>query len=583
MHQNEKWVIISHPGDYTGIGKRCGISPVLARILRNRGIESEKDIRDFLNAGEDSLNSPEYSAFNLFDMDKAVSITLRKIEEKKKIRIVGDYDIDGVSAAFILLKGLRKAGADADCRIPHRIRDGYGLNINIINEAIEDKVDTLITCDNGIAARDEVLLAKEHGITVIITDHHEVPFHMEGEIRKEDLPKADAIVDPKRDDCPYPFKMICGAYVAFKFILALYEKAGIERKEADEFLSIAAFATIGDVMPLIGENRSLMKTGLRKLKFTENPGLRALISLNQLDGAFLTPYHVGFILGPCINAAGRLGDAADSLDLLLCQDKEEAHEKAVILKELNDSRKNLTEKGVEEALGIALSPEYEKDRVYVIYLPDCHESIAGIVAGKVRESTGHPAFILTDANTLEGKPCLKGSGRSIDGYHMFEELTKAGDLLIRFGGHALAAGLSLEKEKLGELRQRLNENSALTEDDLKVKVRIDMELPLSLISESLIEELRTLEPFGTGNDRPLFAARDVFLKNMRVFGKNSNVLKGAAVNGKTTLDFVYFGADAMEMKSYIEKCPGSLKIIYSPEIDDYNGTRSIQLNIKGIR
>ncbi|MBQ6967272.1 MAG: single-stranded-DNA-specific exonuclease RecJ [Lachnospiraceae bacterium] len=583
MRRTEKWVIISRPGNYVEIGKKYGISPVLARLLGNRGVTADSDIRDFLEKGTDRLFSKEYSGFCLKDMDRAVEITLNKIKEKKKIRIAGDYDIDGVSAVFILEKGLKKLGADVDHRIPHRIHDGYGLNEKIIREAHDAGTDTIITCDNGISAVQEISLAKSLGMTVIITDHHEVPFTVEGDRREEILPEADAIVDPKRQDCTCPFKDICGAYVAYKFITSLYEKAGMDRGEAEEFLEIAAFATIGDVMPLKGENRMLVREGLKRLENSSNPGLRELISLNSLEGKTMTPYHVGFILGPCVNAAGRLGDAEDSLKLLLCEDPDEIHERAVVLKEMNDSRKSLTEKGVEEALKMAETPEYENDKILVVFLQDCHESIAGIIAGKVRERTGRPAFILTEGVTSEGEACLKGSGRSIERYNMFEEMTKIKDLFIRFGGHAMAAGLSLPRENLEEMRKRLNENPSLTEEDLAVRVSIDMELPLSYVNPSLIEELQRLEPLGTGNEKPLFALRNARFSDVRIFGKNNNVLKAEIYDGTAKFDCVYFGKDAPERKKELESRKEGAKVVYSPGFNEYRGVKTIEIQIQGIK
>ncbi|MCR4590331.1 MAG: single-stranded-DNA-specific exonuclease RecJ [Lachnospiraceae bacterium] len=552
--------------------------------MRNRGIESGEEAEDYLSDDPERLREQKYSGFNLKDMDRAVDITLGKITEKKKIRIVGDYDIDGVTAVFILLKGLRKAGADVSYRIPHRIRDGYGLNKNIIEEAREAGIDTMITCDNGISAMDEITLAKEYGMTVIVTDHHEVPFEMEGDEKKELLPPADAVVDPKRSDCTYHYKVICGACVAYKFIVSLYEKAGIGEEEAEEFREIAAFATIGDVMPLKNENRLLVREGLKRLASTENPGIRALIDLNQLQGKDLTPYHVGFILGPCLNAAGRLDSADDALKLLLSEDKESAHEQAVILKEMNDSRKSLTEKGVERALSLAFSDEYVKDKVLVICLQDCHESIAGIIAGKVRERTGKPVFILTKGETFDDKPCLKGSGRSIEKYNMFEEMTKVRDLFIRFGGHAMAAGLSLPEENSELLRERLNENTVLSEEDLVIKRTIDMELPLSFVSFDLIEELKRLEPYGTDNEKPVFAARDVSIRDLTILGKSRNVLKGEISDGTAVHDCIFFGSDTEEIKEYIESKGGKgLKIIYSPDINEFRGNRNIQIILNGIK
>ncbi len=586
-NSNEKWTILSHPGDYVEMGKKYGISPVTARIMRNRGLKDDEEIREYLEKDPSRLLSPESSGWNLTDMDRAVRITAEKIRGKKKIRVIGDYDIDGISATYILLKGIRKAGGEADHYIPHRIRDGYGLNENIIWEAKEDNTDTIITCDNGISASKETALARSLGMTVIVTDHHEIPFHMDGDERKEDLPDADAVVDPMRDGGRIAFRSICGAYVAYKFITCLYEEMGMDNKDAEEFLEIAAFATVGDVMPLVGENRILVKEGLERLKETDNPGLRSLIEVNKLTGKALTPYHIGFILGPCLNAAGRLYDAEDALNLLLSENEEEAREKASALKEMNDSRKDLTEKGTGKAMEAACSPEYINDTVLVIQLNDCHESIAGIIAGRVRERTGKPVFILTEGSTPEGGPCFKGSGRSIESFHMFEEMSKVSDLFIRFGGHAMAAGLSIDKDRLSEFRRRINENSVLSEKDLGVKRKIDMELPFSMVSFSLIEELRSLEPFGTGNEKPLFAARDVTLSDMKVLGSSRNVIKGRVSDGTGgTLDFVIFTQDAEETMADTEDLQrqgNRLKIVFSPEINEYRGERNIQLIIEGIK
>jgi len=589
LQRTEKWVIISNPGDYASFGKKYGISPVLARIMGNRGVDlsSEEEVRDFLSL--DALGSVDLlpSAEVMKDIYKAVGTIKEKISTSKKIRVIGDYDIDGVCSSFILIRGLEKAGAIVDHRLPHRIKDGYGLNNNIINEAEKDGIDTIITCDNGISASDEIRLAKDYGMTVIVTDHHEVPFHMENDEKIEDLPDADAVVDPKRSDCPSSFKSICGATVAYKFILCLFKEVGIDMEEAEEFLEIAAFATIGDVMPLKNENRRLVREGLKRLEHTVNPGLRALISLNSLEGKSLTYYHVGFVLGPCLNAAGRIGDAEDALMLLLSKDPDEAHEKAVILKEMNDSRKSITEKGVDEALKKADTEEYENDRILVIYLSDSHESVAGIVAGKVRERTGKPVFILTDGATAEGEPCLKGSGRSIETFNMFEKMSAIKDVFIKFGGHALAAGLSLSKDRLSEFRERINRVSDLKKEDLAIKVKIDMELPLSYVSFDLVRELQMLEPCGTDNEKPVFAARGISISDMRIFGNNRNVLKGKASDNRGgRSDFVYFGPDAEDMMAFIGEKEGAgedLKILFSPGINEYRGSKTLQIVINGIK
>ncbi len=574
----EKWFVIRKGGDYEALGKKYGISPVAARIMKNRGITTEEEARSFLASGEPVLFEGEL----MKDCPEAVRILSDKIKEKKKIRVIGDYDIDGVTSTFILVKGLRKTGADVDYRIPHRVKDGYGLNENLIREAADDGIDTILTCDNGISAADQISLANELGMTVVVTDHHEIPFHYDEDKKIEDLPPAAAVVDPHRGDCPYPYKMLCGAAVAWKVLQTLYKKMDISDDEADEFLEFAAFATIGDVMPLTGENRVLVREGLKRLKTTKNRGMRALIDLSGLSGKDLEPYHVGFVLGPCLNAAGRLDTAEDALTLLLSDDDDVAHDKAVILKEMNDSRKALTEKGVREAADQASAPERENDRILVIYLPDCHESIAGIIAGKVRERFSKPAFVLTPGHLSDGTPCLKGSGRSVEAYNMYEEMIRIRDVFLQFGGHAMAAGLSIAQDRLEEFRQRLNENSTLTDDDLMPKVHIDMVLPFSYASLDLVDDLKVLEPYGTGNEKPLFAARNVHMENMRVFGKNRNVLKGTAVDESgVRQDVVYFGnADMMEQ--YIQQ-KEKVAVTYNPDRNEFRGNESLQLVLKNIQ
>ncbi|SKB49206.1 single-stranded-DNA-specific exonuclease [Lachnospiraceae bacterium] len=574
----EKWFLIRKGGDYTALGKKYGISPVAARIMKNRGISTEEEARAFLSVGAAGLFDGEQMA----DCRKAVAVLKQKIEEKKKIRVIGDYDIDGVTSTFILVKGLRKTGADADHCIPHRVKDGYGLNENLIREAHADGIDTILTCDNGISAAPQIELANSLGMTVVVTDHHEIPFHMEGDTRVEDLPPAAAVVDPHRSDCPYPYKMLCGAAVAWKVLQVLYREMGIPASEAEEFLEIAAFATIGDVMPLTGENRTLVREGLKRLKDTKNKGMRALIDLSGLAGKILEPYHVGFVLGPCLNAAGRLDTAEDALTLLLSEEDHVAHDKAVILKEMNESRKSLTEKGVEAASELASDPEHESDRVLVIYLHDCHESIVGIIAGKIRERFSKPVFVLTEGQLSDGTPCLKGSGRSIEAYNMYEEMIGIRDVFLQFGGHAMAAGLSIAPERLEEFRKRLNENTVLTEEDLMPRVHIDMELPFRYASLDLVDDLKILEPYGTGNEKPLFAARNVTLENMRVFGKSRNVLKGTAVDESgVRQDVVYFGA-ADEMEQYIRE-RGKVAVTYNPDRNEFGGNVTLQLILKNVR
>ena len=571
----EKWLVITKSGDYRALGEKYGVSPVIARIMRNRGITDDSEARAFLNTGVEGL----YDGKLFKDSEILLETLKKKIEEHKKIRVIGDYDIDGVCSTYILMNGLKIAGAEVDEKIPHRVKDGYGLNENLIHSAYADGVDTIITCDNGIAAVNEIRLAKKLGMTVLVTDHHQVPFEETEGGKREILVDALAIVDPHRAGDDYPYKSICGAVVAWKLIVSLFELMDIPREKADKFFEVAAFATIGDVMPLSGENRIIVKNGLKRLEETDNTGLKALIAINELEGKTLSPYHVGFILGPCMNAAGRLESAEDALKLLNSSDEDTAHDFAVLLKELNDTRKSLTDKAVKEALEIAATEEYLKDRVLVIVLSDCHESIAGIVAGKVREASGKPTFILTDGVTAAGDACLKGSGRSIDEYNMFEEMSAVSECFIKFGGHATAAGLSLEKERFAEFREKINSRCTLTEDDLAIKVRIDMVLPLSYVTYELTEELKVLEPFGTANEKPLFAAKNVEILEGRVLGERRNVYKCRIKDETgTVIDGIYFG-EADSFADYVNSHE-KMSITFNPDINEFRGCTTLQLVIK---
>ncbi|XME03205.1 single-stranded-DNA-specific exonuclease RecJ [Lachnospiraceae bacterium C1.1] len=571
----EKWFVITKGGDYRALGAKYGVSPVIARIMRNRGIMTDDEAKAFLNTGVEGL----YDGSLFKDAEKLINVLKAKIEGHKKIRVIGDYDIDGVCSTYILLQGLKTAGADVDEKIPHRVKDGYGLNENLIRSAYDDGIDTIITCDNGIAAINEIKLAGELGMTVLVTDHHQVPYEETESGKKEKLVSAEAIVDPHRNGDEYPYKTICGAVVAWKIIISLFKAMGIDEVNAERFFELAAFATIGDVMPLSGENRIIVKNGLLRLEKTDNIGLRALIAINELDEKSLSPYHVGFILGPCMNAAGRLESAETALQLLMSETAEEAHSYAVTLKDLNDSRKALTDKGVKAALEIASLDEYQKDKILVIALKDCHESIAGIIAGKVREATGKPSFILTDGKTADGKDCLKGSGRSIDEYNMFEGMSKVSECFLKFGGHATAAGLSLEKDKLAEFREKINAGADLTEDDLAVKVHIDMVIPLNYVTYDLVEELKILEPFGTANEKPLFAAKDLEVIDGRVLGERRNVYKCRVKDQSgTVLDAIYFGeADAFEKHV---KEHEKISVTFNPDINEFRGSRTLQLVVR---
>lgn len=566
----EKWVVTAKRADFTSIGKAFGIDPVIARLIRNRDVCGEENIRQYLYGTADELPSP----WLLKDMEKAVQIMEEKIHQKKKIRIIGDYDIDGVTSTFILLKGLRRLGADADTYIPDRVADGYGIHAHLITRAAEDKIDTIITCDNGIAASSEIAMAKENGITVIVTDHHEIPYRDTEEGREILLPPADAIINPKQPSCPYPNKNLCGAVVAFKFISALYEKAGISKEELGDYLEIAAIATVGDVMDLQGENRIIVKEGLKRLPRTKNMGLMELIRANGLEGGKITAYHIGFVLGPCINASGRLDTAARSLALLQAKNRDEAAKLAGDLNALNASRKAMTERGKEEAIQQVESTAVGKDKVLVIYLPDCHESLAGIIAGRIREKYHKPAFVLT-----KGETCVKGSGRSTEVYSMYEELVKCADLMEQFGGHPMAAGLSIQEKNIEEFRRRLNDNCTLTKEDMIPKVVIDIPMPFSYVTKELISQISVLEPFGKGNTKPLFAQKELRVLNGRIFGKNRNVVKMQLMDPEGNVaDAVYFG----EAEEFVEFVSGreSVSVTYYPEINLYQGRENIQMIIK---
>lgn len=565
----EKWFLTMKKADFSGIARKYNISPITARLIRNRDVIGDEAIDFYLNGTIADL----YDGMLMQDMDKAVEILAEKIEEEKQIRIIGDYDIDGVNATYILQEGLSGLGAHVDTDIPDRIKDGYGLNIDLIDRALDDGVDTIITCDNGIAAADEIAYGKENGLTVIVTDHHEVPYvEMNGE-KEYMLPRADAVVDPHRPDCEYPFKGLCGAAVAYKLIEALYNVMQRDPEDMDYLMENVAIATVGDVMDLTGENRIFVKQGLEMLKRTKNQGLKALIECTGIDTERLNTYHIGFVLGPCINASGRLDTAKRALELLNARTRREAVMLAEDLKALNDSRKEMTEKGVEEAVQMIESTSLKDDKVLVVYLPDCHESIAGIIAGRIKERYYRPAFVLTKAE--EG---VKGSGRSIESYDMFAQMCRCRALFTKFGGHKLAAGLSLEEGNVERFRQTINELADLTEEDLQMKVSIDMLLPFPYITEQLIKELELLEPFGKGNTKPLFAERNLRVISPRIFGKNRNVLKcrleDAAGN---QMEAVYFGDVEACLKAMEEK--QVMSFTYYPSVNEYMGRRTLQLTI----
>ncbi|CUO93945.1 single-stranded-DNA-specific exonuclease RecJ [Dorea amylophila] len=585
----ERWVLLRKGADFEAIGKKYQISPRLACLIRNRDVIGEEAVDRYLNGTISDL----YDGMLMKDMDKAIDILKEKILEDKKIRVIGDYDIDGVNATYILLEGLERLGADVDSDIPDRISDGYGLNRHLVERAYEAGVDTLITCDNGIAAADEIAYGKEMGMTVIVTDHHEVPFDEQDGEKRYRIPPADAVMDPKQPDCLYPFKGLCGAAVAYKLMEALWESMGMDSADLDDLIENVAIATIGDVMDLEDENRIFVKEGLQMLRRTKNPGLKALIECTGIDKNSLNSYHIGFVLGPCINASGRLDTAKRALELLRAGTQKEADILAGDLKALNDSRKDMTEEAVKQAEEQVETTTISKDKVLVVYLPDCHESLAGIVAGRIRENYYKPVFVLTDAE--EG---VKGSGRSIDGYHMYEELNKCKEFLTKFGGHRLAAGLSLPKENVGKFREMLNKNCTLTEEEMKEKVTIDMEMPFGCVTEGLVKELELLEPFGKGNTKPVFAARDVTLLGARILGKNRNVLKLQVqdVNGCRIEAMLFHHADDFlgkleeqygktEVEALLKGRGRQIRIsmTYYPDINEYMGKKTPQIVVTHYR
>ena len=566
----EKWMVYNKKADFQKIGSEFGIDPVIARLIRNRDIQDMKEIRSYLYGTLAEIPSP----WKMKDMERAVQILQKKITQKKKIRIIGDYDIDGVTATCILLKGLKRLNANVDTYIPDRVKDGYGMHEQLIDKALEDGIDTILTCDNGIAAAAEIEYAKKEGLTAIVTDHHDIPFRDTEDGRIWIIPKADAVVNPKQNDCLYPNKNICGAVVAWKLIWALYERLGIDSDEIWDFLELAAIATVGDVMDLQGENRIIVKEGLKKLSSTSFEGLKALICVNNLEGAEITAYHVGFVIGPCINASGRLDTAARSLELLLADNMEDAMKLADDLYDLNQSRKAMTEQGKEQAIQSIEENNLGKDRVLVVYLPDCHESLAGIIAGRIREAYNKPVFVLT-----KGADGVKGSGRSIEAYSMYEELVKCSDLLTQFGGHPMAAGLSMEEKNVELFRRRLNDNCTLTEQDLIPKIMIDVPMPISYLSKKLTEQLKVLEPFGKGNSKPLFAQKNLRAVGIRVLGRNRNVAKMLLIdeNG-IKMDAVYFG-EAQEFVDFVQ-AHDTISVTYYPEINVFQGRENLQVVIK---
>lgn len=557
-----KWMEIRKGADFQAIGRQFGITPFTARLIRNKDITGEKEIGEYLHGGLSDLCPAEM----MKGIPEAAVILAEKIREGKKIRIIGDYDIDGVCSTYILLRGLRAAGAHVDTDIPDRKKDGYGLNRELIDRALEAGTDTVLTCDNGIAAVEEIAYAKEKGLTVIVTDHHEL---------QAQIPAADVIVNPRQPDCPYPFKKLCGASVAWKFIQAFWRRMGIASEDLyGDLLMFAAFATVGDVMDLTGENRILVKEGLKRLRDTSHPGMSALIEANEIARERLSAFHIGFILGPCINASGRLNTAKRALELLDTEDRALALMRAQELKDLNDERKIMTEQGVKEAVDLIEHSDLKADRVLIVYLPDCHESLAGIIAGRIRERYYRPVFVLTRAE--EG---VKGSGRSIEAYSMFEEMSKCKELFTKYGGHPMAAGVSMPEDHVELFRKQINALCELTEAELTEVVHIDMALPFSCVTERLVEELELLEPFGKGNTKPVFAARNVRILESRILGKNQNVLRMKLRDESGgILEGIYF-RDCMQEVLYDLQQKPTMHILYYPEINEYRGQKNLQLRV----
>lgn len=585
----EKWIEIRKGGNFMEMAKKYGIDPLIARIIRNRDIIDEKEITEYLYGGKEALHNPHL----LKDVDKAAEIIAEGIAEKKAMRIIGDYDIDGVNATYILLDGIRRCGGNVDAAIPDRMKDGYGINEHLIEQALSDGKELLITCDNGIAAINEISFAKEKGMTVVVTDHHEIPYRNTEQGKEFLRSNADAIVNPKQADCPYPCKGICGAVVAWKLVQVLYERMDIPVEEADIFIENAGFATVGDVMDLTGENRILVKLGLKALEHTKNPGMKALIAKNKLSDKPLSAYHIGFVLGPCINASGRLDTAKRSLELLLERDEVKASALAGELVELNESRKYMTQQETQKALEQIEKEGREKDKVLVVYLPECHESLAGIIAGRIREAYQRPVFVLT-----RGEEGVKGSGRSIEAYSMFDKMTEVAELFTKYGGHPMAAGLSMREEDIDKLREQLNQKAELSEEDMAEVVRLDAVLPMSYFTVDTIRQLSVLEPCGKSNTKPVFADRNIKITRAGIVGVNRNVLKLHLLDSKgNPVAGVYFG-EVEKFLTFLSEKFGSEEVdaamhgkensiqfaaVYEPAVDTYSGRESVQAIIRRFR
>ncbi len=563
------WRVYAKRADFKGIAGKYGIDQVIARIIRNRDICGDAAIDMYLNGDINDMHNPE----SMKDAVLSVDIITQKIKDKCKIRIIGDYDIDGICSIYILYKGLIAVGADVDYVVPHRINDGYGINEHLIDNAINEGIDTIITCDNGIAAYNQVKYAKENGLTVIVTDHHDVPFDEVNGVKEYRVPPADAVVNPKQEDCQYPFKLLCGAGVAYKLISLIYERLRLDTKDMEEYREFMAIATVGDIVDLIDENRVVVKYGLKHIAHTVNTGLKALVEECGVDINNISSYHIGFVIGPCLNASGRLDTARKAIELMLCKNTEEAHNMARELITLNTERKQMTEDETAKAIELVEKNDMLKDRVLVIYLPDCHESIAGIIAGRIKERYYRPTFVITNAE--EG---AKGSGRSIEGYNMYEEINKCKNVLTKYGGHPMAAGLSLETADIDVFRKMLNDNATLDDSDLIPKTWIDVPMPVGYASMGLVGQLKLLEPFGKGNEKPVFADRDLYVKTASIIGKNRNVLKMQLETKEGYIvQAVQFG---ISDKDPVPKAGSRILIVYYPDINVYNGVSSLQIIIK---
>ena len=580
-----QWMVAAKKADFYAIAEKFHVDPVVARIIRNREVIGEKNIRIYLGGNLSDLSDPH----QMKDMDRLVEILAQKIRIQAHIRIIGDYDVDGVTSSHLFLTALRRVGAKVDVVIPHRIQDGYGLSLHLLQQAKEDGVDTILTCDNGIAAIDEIAWAKAQKMTVLVTDHHAVPFEEHEGRRTEKKSLADAVVNPHQQDCRYPYKELCGAGVAWNVIRVLYENYDMDKREAEDLLDFVAMATVCDVMSLTGENRILVKEGLKRIRHTKNIGLQALMQACNVQPENISAYHFGYVLGPCVNATGRLDTARHALRLFETGQETEAEEIARDLVDLNQERKELTLQGVEMAKKLCEEGGYENDPVLVLFLPDVHESIAGLIAGRIREMYNRPVFVLT-----RGEEGVKGSGRSTENYSMYENMCGCAELFTKFGGHPMAAGLSLPEENVDKFREKINACANLTEDDLIPKIKIDIPMPAAYADAGLIREFAVLEPFGKANIKPQFADKNLSITKAFVVGKNQNVLRLNLVTAAgEAVSAVYFG-DIEAFKAYYAEKYGSaevekafrgqinklrIMIVYYPEINEYNGVESVQVII----